>query len=84
MAADATFQPTAGVVGLLPVMIDTPGNRASMPDADRGSWTPVAHIADKVLQWALGEHRPARGALVRVTTTNGQADTVFEEVNEAA
>lgn len=84
MAADESFEATAGVIGLLPVMIDTPGNRAAMPDADRGTWTPPEHIAAKVLAWATAsETRPARGALVRIATSNAQSDTTFEEVKDA-
>lgn len=35
---------------VLPGMIDTPGNRAAMPDADHDRWTPPEAIA-KVIAW---------------------------------
>lgn len=38
---------TANVI--LPGIIDTPANRASMPTADRSSWTSPQHIADLLL-----------------------------------
>jgi dihydropteridine reductase len=30
---------------LLPITLDTPGNRAAMPGADTSSWTPVSELA---------------------------------------
>ena len=48
------------VNAVLPTTIDTPANRAAMPDADFSAWTPPARIAD-VLVWLAG---PA-GATVR-------------------
>jgi len=39
-------------------MIDTPANRASMPDADKSSWLPTEKVADLLKLWANGENRP--------------------------
>jgi hypothetical protein len=32
------------VVGFLPITIDTPNNRAAMPDADYGAWTTTEEV----------------------------------------
>ncbi|MEE6462423.1 hypothetical protein FKM82_001587 [Ascaphus truei] len=36
----------SAAVAILPVTLDTPANRASMPDADFSSWTPLEFIAE--------------------------------------
>ena len=49
-----------------PTTIDTPANRAAMPDADPAAWTPPARIA-AVLRWLASEEaRAVRGAVVPV------------------
>ena len=64
-------------LALLPGTIDTPGNRAAMPDADTSEWTPVSEIADKVLEWASDkDSRPKSGTLVSIITESGE--TRFE------
>ena len=65
----------AAVAAMLPATIDTPMNRTFMPDADHASWTPMADMAEKILQWSEGADRPPTGALVSVTTSGGV--TVF-------
>ena len=42
---DSGFPQTGSVVGILPVTIDTEGNRAGMPDADFTAWTPCETFA---------------------------------------
>ncbi|XP_035385701.1 dihydropteridine reductase [Electrophorus electricus] len=59
-------------VAILPVTLDTPMNRKSMPDADFSSWTPLEYIAELFYKWALGEDRPASGSLVQLITTEGK------------
>lgn len=39
---------------ILPGIIDTPDNRAAMPDADRSQWTPPERIAE-VLLWLISD-----------------------------
>jgi NAD(P)-dependent dehydrogenase (short-subunit alcohol dehydrogenase family) len=51
---------------VLPGMIDTPGNRAAMPDADRTSWVPPAEIAQVILFLAGPGSAPTTGAAVPV------------------
>lgn len=46
--------PSATVVGILPLTIDTPGNRAGMPGADTSTWTSPTDIAKKALELHSG------------------------------
>lgn len=51
---------------VLPAMIDTPANRAAMPEADHSRWTPPAAIA-KVIAWlATDDAWPISGAAIPV------------------
>jgi NAD(P)-dependent dehydrogenase (short-subunit alcohol dehydrogenase family) len=54
------------VHAVVPSTIDTPANRAAMPDADRSTWTPPASIAGVVLWLASDAASTVRGALVPV------------------
>lgn len=51
---------------VLPGMIDTPGNRAAMPEADRSSWVPPAEIATVIRFLAGPDSAPTTGAAVPV------------------
>jgi NAD(P)-dependent dehydrogenase (short-subunit alcohol dehydrogenase family) len=54
------------VNAVVPTTIDTPANRAGMPDADFSTWTPPAEIA-RVLLWLASDNAATvRGALVPV------------------
>jgi NAD(P)-dependent dehydrogenase (short-subunit alcohol dehydrogenase family) len=51
---------------IVPTTIDTPANRAGVPDADFSQWTPPAAIAE-VIHWLASEAgATVRGALVPV------------------
>ena len=51
---------------ILPSVIDTPANRAAMPDADHDTWVPPAEIA-KVVRFLLSaDSAPVSGALMPV------------------
>jgi NAD(P)-dependent dehydrogenase (short-subunit alcohol dehydrogenase family) len=54
------------VAAVVPSTIDTPANRAAMPDADPAAWTPPAAIAGVVLWLASDAARTVRGALIPV------------------
>ncbi|MGW4577491.1 SDR family NAD(P)-dependent oxidoreductase [Rhodococcus aetherivorans] len=55
------------VNALLPVVIDTPANRAAMPDANRRSWSQPAEIA-RVIRFLLSDDGAAvTGASIPVT-----------------
>jgi len=55
------------VNAVLPSIIDTPTNRADMPDADFGAWVAPADLAAVVLFLASPAARAVTGALVPVT-----------------
>ncbi|WP_313808474.1 SDR family NAD(P)-dependent oxidoreductase [Sphingobium sp.] len=55
------------VNAILPSIIDTPTNRADMPDADFSQWVQPAAIADVILFLASPAARAITGALVPVT-----------------
>ena len=62
------------VNAILPVTIDTPSNRANVPDADTSTWTPAEEIARELCLWAdnADGERPGNGAMVRVETVDDQ------------
>ena len=51
---------------ILPGTIDTPQNRADMPDADFDTWVPPAALADVILFLASDAARAVKGAAVPV------------------
>jgi len=51
---------------ILPTTIDTPANRAAMPDADFSQWTPPAVIAEVIHWLASPAAATVRGAVVPV------------------
>ncbi len=55
------------VNAILPRMIDTPTNRADMPDADFTTWVQPAAIAEVILFLASSAARAVTGALIPVT-----------------
>lgn len=54
------------VNAVLPTTIDTPANRAAMPDADFSRWTPPERIAGVVLWLASDAADTVRGAAIPV------------------
>jgi NAD(P)-dependent dehydrogenase (short-subunit alcohol dehydrogenase family) len=63
---------TVTVNAVLPSIIDTPTNRADMPDADYGAWVQPQAIADVIAFLASVQARAITGALIPVT--RGTAD----------
>ena len=51
---------------ILPGTVDTPQNRAAMPDADHRKWVPPAALADVVVFLASDAARCVTGAAVPV------------------
>ena len=54
------------VNAVVPSIIDTPANRAAMPDADHGAWPSPAEIAETIAFLASPQNAVTRGALVPV------------------
>ncbi|RKP23846.1 hypothetical protein SYNPS1DRAFT_24074 [Syncephalis pseudoplumigaleata] len=73
LASDASGLPSgARVAAILPVTLDTPGNRAGMPNADFSAWTPLNDINKKLFAWATHKEPVDNGKLVSVVTQNGE------------
>lgn len=58
---------TVTVNAVLPSIIDTPTNRADMPDADFSAWVQPSAIADVIAFLASDAARSVTGALIPVT-----------------
>ncbi|KAF8820918.1 6,7-dihydropteridine reductase [Cardiosporidium cionae] len=61
----------AKVIGIAPVMLNTPSNRLAMPTADFSSWTPLDVLASKLLQWSNHTHEVSNGAIIKIETKGG-------------
>ncbi|XP_054855869.1 dihydropteridine reductase [Eublepharis macularius] len=72
--ANSGLPPGSAAVAILPVTLDTPMNRKSMPDADFSSWTPLDFIAETFHDWVTGKNRPGSGSLIQVVTTGGKTE----------
>lgn len=59
------------VVTILPITLDTPTNRESMPDGKFSSWTPTSEVGDKIVSWATSE-RPTSGSMIVVETKDNK------------
>ncbi|XP_053314281.1 dihydropteridine reductase [Spea bombifrons] len=66
----------SSAVAILPVTLDTPANRSSMPDADFSSWTPLDFIAETFFKWTTGNERPKSGSLIQVITEKGKTELI--------
>jgi NAD(P)-dependent dehydrogenase (short-subunit alcohol dehydrogenase family) len=54
------------VNAVLPSTMDTPANRAAMPDADHSSWVPVESVADAVAYLVRDEAGHVTGTLLAI------------------
>jgi NAD(P)-dependent dehydrogenase (short-subunit alcohol dehydrogenase family) len=59
------------VNGVLPTTIDTPANRANMPEVDPSNWTKPESIADTLVFLASDEAAQVSGATIPVGTSGG-------------
>uniref|UniRef100_A0A673SVX3 Dihydropteridine reductase n=1 Tax=Suricata suricatta TaxID=37032 RepID=A0A673SVX3_SURSU len=66
--------PGSAAVAVLPVTLDTPMNRKSMPEADFSSWTPLEFLVETFHDWIIEKNRPSSGSLVQVVTTEGKTE----------
>lgn len=62
--AEETLASKITVNSVLPTTMDTPANRAAMPDADTTQWVPVANVAHTVLFLAAIESWHITGACI--------------------
>lgn len=65
--ADELSDTAVTVNAVLPSTIDTPKNRADMPDADFDGWVQPSAVADVILFLASPQARAISGALIPVT-----------------
>jgi NAD(P)-dependent dehydrogenase (short-subunit alcohol dehydrogenase family) len=54
------------VNAILPSTMDTPANRAAMPESDRAGWVPVESVADAIAFLARDETAHLTGALLTI------------------
>ena len=62
-------------VAILPITIDSAGNRAAMPDADKSSWTNPRDIAERLLAWANRDPStalPRNGDKIKIETADNK------------
>jgi len=67
---EALAQETSGeeiwINAVAPSVLDTPANRAAMPDADHASWVAPAAVAELIAFLASPDNRVTRGAIIPV------------------
>jgi NAD(P)-dependent dehydrogenase (short-subunit alcohol dehydrogenase family) len=61
--AGGGLPPRARVLLVAPGVLDTPANRAAMPGADAGAWTPPDAVAAQIAAWCEEAARGEAGAL---------------------
>ena len=64
--AEELSESSIWVNAIVPSIIDTPANRAAMPDADHGSWPTPDQITETIAFLASPQNSVTRGALVPV------------------
>ncbi|XP_012861382.2 dihydropteridine reductase, partial [Echinops telfairi] len=64
----------SAAIAVLPVTLDTPMNRKSMPEADFSSWTPLDFLVETFQDWISGKNRPSSGSLIQVVTVGGKTE----------
>lgn len=66
----------SSTLAILPITLDTPMNRKSMPNADFSSWTPLEFIAETFYKWTDKATRPASGSLIELKTTGNKTELI--------
>ena len=59
---DRGLPPGAAAVTLLPVTLDSPVNRKSMPEAHFSSWMPLEFLVESFHAWITEKNRPSSEA----------------------
>ena len=62
--AEETLAGGITVNAVLPTVMDTPGNRAAMPDADVSTWVPLGNVARAMVFLAEADAWPITGACI--------------------
>lgn len=62
--AEETLSSNITVNAILPTIMDTPGNRKAMPEADFSTWAPLESVADCIAYLSQPTSWPITGALV--------------------
>ena len=65
------------VLTILPDILDTPGNRSAMPDADFSTWANCDQVASLLKMWANHENLPKNGSFISLEVENGSVSTRF-------
>jgi len=62
-------------IGLAPAILDTPQNRAAMPDADRSDWATLDEVAEMMEEWCAEPSGVVSGKVYVVEKTGGKPAT---------
>jgi dihydropteridine reductase len=65
------------VLTILPDVLDTPGNRSAMPDADHSKWADCFQVAALLKMWASKENLPKNGSFIALDVKNGSVSPNF-------
>ena len=66
--ADSGLPENSVAIVILPITIDSAGNREAMPDADTSTWTDPNDIADALFGWANKDKKIRNGSKVKIET----------------
>ncbi|KAI6660593.1 dihydropteridine reductase isoform 1 [Oopsacas minuta] len=75
-SGDTGLPDKALVFAILPVTLDTPGNRKAMSGADTSTWTPLLFIAEYLEKILDGAEKPGNGSLLQLFTEEGKTSIV--------
>jgi NAD(P)-dependent dehydrogenase (short-subunit alcohol dehydrogenase family) len=64
--AQETIDDEIWINAVAPSVLDTPANRAAMPDADHGRWVAPSDLAETIVFLASAANRAVRGAVIPV------------------
>lgn len=64
-------------IGLAPQILDTPQNRAGMPDADRSTWATLDEVAAQLERWCA-DPAAVESGMVYVIEKSGGSPATFE------
>jgi NAD(P)-dependent dehydrogenase (short-subunit alcohol dehydrogenase family) len=64
--AQETVDEEIWINAVAPSILDTPANRAAMPDADHGRWVALSDLAQTIVFLASAANRAVRGAVIPV------------------